>query len=116
MVKNGRYGPYVSHDGVNATLPSDMTPETVTLEQAVGLLDARAARGGGKKPPAKRAQHRAQGTGTKTAAKPPPRRSRRASDAAKPSRRARSQVGQLIRGRPSAAGMPRNGRAGRDLI
>ena len=47
VVKNGRYGPYVSHDGVNATLPSDMTPETVTLEQAIALLDARAARGGG---------------------------------------------------------------------
>ena len=26
VAKNGRYGPYVSHDGVNATLPSDMTP------------------------------------------------------------------------------------------
>jgi DNA topoisomerase-1 len=48
VVKKGRYGPYASHDGVNATLPSDMTPETITLEQAVGLLDARAAQGGGK--------------------------------------------------------------------
>jgi DNA topoisomerase-1 len=55
VVKNGRYGPYVSHDGVNATLPSDMTPETVTLEQALPLLDAREARGTGtrKKAPAK---------------------------------------------------------------
>jgi DNA topoisomerase I len=57
VVKNGRYGPYASHDGVNATLPSDMTPEAITLEQAVGLLDARAARGGnGKKAPAKKAK------------------------------------------------------------
>src|SRR6201999_4673510 len=47
VVKKGRYGPYVSHDGVNATLPSDMTPETVTLEQALPLLDARAALGTG---------------------------------------------------------------------
>jgi DNA topoisomerase I len=49
VVKKGRYGPYVSHDGVNATLPSDMTPESVTLEQAVGLLEARVAKGGGKR-------------------------------------------------------------------
>jgi DNA topoisomerase-1 len=57
VVKKGRYGPYVSHDGINATLTSDMTPETVTLEQALPLLDARAARGTGarRKPPTKRA-------------------------------------------------------------
>src|SRR5262249_24791319 len=29
VVKNGRYGPYVSHDGVNATLPPDMTPDAI---------------------------------------------------------------------------------------
>jgi DNA topoisomerase-1 len=58
VVKNGRYGPYVSHDGVNATLPSDITPETVTLEQALPLLDAREARGtgNGKKVPKKPAK------------------------------------------------------------
>jgi DNA topoisomerase-1 len=56
VVKNGRYGPYVSHDGVNATLPTDMTPDAITLEQAVGLIDARAARGGGGKKPAIKAR------------------------------------------------------------
>ncbi len=44
--KNGRYGPYVSHDGVNATLPGDKTPETITLEEAAALIDARAERNG----------------------------------------------------------------------
>ena len=45
VAKNGRYGPYVSHEGVNATLPSDKTPETITLEEAASLIDARADRG-----------------------------------------------------------------------
>jgi DNA topoisomerase-1 len=47
VVKNGKYGPYVSHNGVNATLPSDITPETVTLAQAVELIDARAGKASG---------------------------------------------------------------------
>ena len=42
VAKNGRYGPYVSHNGVNATLPRDKTPETITLEEAAALIDARA--------------------------------------------------------------------------
>jgi DNA topoisomerase-1 len=43
VVKNGRFGPYVSNNGINATLPADKTPETVTLDEAIVLLDARAA-------------------------------------------------------------------------
>jgi DNA topoisomerase-1 len=44
--KNGRYGPYVSHNGVNATLPADKTPESITLAEAAALIDARADRNG----------------------------------------------------------------------
>jgi len=46
----GRYGPYVSHNKVNATLPSEVDPATVTLEQAIALIDAKAAKGGNGKP------------------------------------------------------------------
>ncbi len=42
VVKNGRYGPYVSNNGVNATITGDKTPETITLTEAVVLIDARA--------------------------------------------------------------------------
>ena len=42
--KNGRYGPYVSHNGVNATLPADKTPDSITLEEAAALIDARSER------------------------------------------------------------------------
>jgi DNA topoisomerase-1 len=47
-VKNGRYGAYVTAGGVNATIPSDRTPDTITLPEAIALIDERAAKGGGK--------------------------------------------------------------------
>jgi len=48
----GRYGPYVKHGGVNATVPRDLKPEELTLDQAVALLAERAAKGPtAKKPP-----------------------------------------------------------------
>ncbi|MGA8155441.1 MAG: type I DNA topoisomerase [Rhodoplanes sp.] len=46
VVKSGRYGPYVSHDGLNATIPKDKSPEAITLDEALGLLAARAERVG----------------------------------------------------------------------
>ncbi len=46
VVKSGRYGPYVSHGGLNATIPRDKTPDAITLDEAVGLLAARAERVG----------------------------------------------------------------------
>ena len=38
VVKNGRYGPYISDGKVNASL-GDITPEEITLEQAIGLIN-----------------------------------------------------------------------------
>ncbi len=52
----GRYGPYVKHAGINATVPRDIKPDELTLDQAVSLLADRAAKGGGKKTKAPRAR------------------------------------------------------------
>ncbi|HEU5284738.1 MAG TPA: type I DNA topoisomerase, partial [Burkholderiales bacterium] len=43
-VLDGRYGPYVKHGNVNVTVPSDMDPATLTLDDAVDLLAEKAAK------------------------------------------------------------------------
>ncbi|MBX6424789.1 MAG: type I DNA topoisomerase [Variibacter sp.] len=62
VVKSGRYGPYITHAGVNVTLPADKSPDTISLEEAVALVDERAEKSGGT---AKRAA-----TGRKAAVAP----------------------------------------------
>ncbi|MBR9971926.1 type I DNA topoisomerase [Magnetospirillum sulfuroxidans] len=57
-VHEGRYGPYVSRDGVHATLPKGTDPLTVTLEQALPLIAAKAAKAA-KKPARKAAPKKA---------------------------------------------------------
>ena len=42
QVMKGRYGPYVKHEKINATLPKDVSPDTVTLAQALELIAAKA--------------------------------------------------------------------------
>jgi len=45
---SGRYGPYVKHGKVNATLPDEGMITTVTLEEAVELLAAKSGKGKSK--------------------------------------------------------------------
>ncbi len=54
-VLDGRYGPYVSHNKVNATVPKGIVPEDLTLDEAIALLKERIAKGGGKKTARKKA-------------------------------------------------------------
>ena len=41
----GRYGPYVRHGKVNATLPKDVSHENLTLQEGLALLAERVAKG-----------------------------------------------------------------------
>ncbi len=68
-VYDGRYGPYVKHGKINATLPKDVDPKAVTLEQAVELIAAKAAKGGTKKKSAAKKTAAKKTTTKKTAAK-----------------------------------------------
>ncbi|TXN25755.1 type I DNA topoisomerase [Methylobacterium sp. WL19] len=63
VVKSGKYGPYVTDGTTNATLPKTLAADDIALPQALELIAAREAAGGGKKKaPARK-------TATKTAAK-----------------------------------------------
>jgi DNA topoisomerase I len=50
LLYEGRYGPYVKHGEVSASVPRDRDPAAVTLVEAMDWLEARGgARGGGRK-------------------------------------------------------------------
>jgi len=104
QVMPGRYGPYIKWGKVNATLPKEMEPETITFDQALELVAAKAAKGGkgkatkakapAKKAPAKKAPAKAKAAAaegeatTKAPAKPraaaKPKASAKPKAAAKP--------------------------------
>jgi DNA topoisomerase I len=42
-VRPGRFGPYVNHGKINATLPKALDPDQLTLAEAITLIDAKAA-------------------------------------------------------------------------
>ncbi len=69
-VKSGRYGPYVNHGKVNATLPKDKDPLEVTMEEAVAMIEAKGgSKPAGKKAAAKKTPAKKKAAPKKTAAK-----------------------------------------------
>jgi DNA topoisomerase I len=55
-LRSGRFGPYVQHGQVRATLPKDMDAANVSVDSAIALLAAKAAKEGGPKPKGKAAR------------------------------------------------------------
>ncbi|RYE82617.1 MAG: hypothetical protein EOP19_15785, partial [Hyphomicrobiales bacterium] len=120
-VREGRFGPYVNAGKVNATLPKGKDPTSVTLEEAIVLLNERAEKTGKapkKKAPAKKAAGaKADGTkakaattkaaGTKTAAaKKPAAKKPAAEGAAKTSARAKPKPKAEVAAAPPVKAAP----------
>ncbi|MEO1910664.1 MAG: type I DNA topoisomerase [Paracoccus sp. (in: a-proteobacteria)] len=74
QVMSGRYGPYVKWEKINATLPRDVEPADLTVEQALELIAAKAAKSpkkAAKKPTAKKPAAKKPAAKKTTAAKKP---------------------------------------------
>jgi DNA topoisomerase-1 len=54
QIMPGKYGPYVKWGKINATVPKDIAPEDLTVEQALELIAEKAGKSG-KKPAARKA-------------------------------------------------------------
>jgi DNA topoisomerase-1 len=92
----GRYGPYVSHNGVYASLPKGADPDSFPLDQGLALIAAQKAKGKGRKPARKSAA--ASNGGAK-----PPRKSAAASNGgAKPPRPAAAKRAAPRTAKPKA--------------
>jgi DNA topoisomerase I len=90
QVLSGRYGPYVKHGDVNATLPRAKDPATLSLNEAVELIAERIAKG-----PAKPRRRSKPAKENSAKAKPA-----KAAKAAKP---ADAPPGRAAKGKPKAA-------------
>jgi DNA topoisomerase-1 len=66
---DGKYGPYVKWEKINATIPDTIDPSELTLTQAVHLIDERAEKAGKKKPARKKVAPKKKGAAKKSAAK-----------------------------------------------
>jgi DNA topoisomerase-1 len=71
-VRDGKYGPYVNWGKINATLPKDKDPASVTMEEALELIAAKAGHPARRpRPRPKSRPQKSQAKGEKGAAKKP---------------------------------------------
>ena len=94
----GRYGPYVSRDGVHATLPNGVEIDSVSLEEAIRLIAAKAAKAPAK--PARKPARAAKSAEAPKEAKKAAKGAKPAADAAKP---ARKRAAKPAKGKKDAA-------------
>ena len=67
----GRFGPFVKHQKIYATIPKSITPEEITLAQAIELIKAKVEKSGAvKKTPAKKATAKRSSSKKPSAKKP----------------------------------------------
>jgi DNA topoisomerase-1 len=83
LVKKGRYGPYVTNNGINATIPDAKNPEEITLAEAVDLIEARAEKTGAKPAPRRKGPRK-----DSRVAKPAAGADKKPAKAAKPKKKA----------------------------
>ncbi len=69
-IMSGRYGAYVKHGKTNATIPKEIKPEDITLEQAVALIAERSGQPAKKSSKAKSAKETPLPKPTRKVAKP----------------------------------------------
>ena len=99
-VMPGRYGPYVKWDKVNATIPKDSSPETITLPEAIALIDAKAPKGKTARKPAAKAR----GTATKAAPKAKTTKATKPKAAKPKAARPKATTPRSTRPKPAASG------------
>ncbi len=102
-VLNGRYGPYITHNKVNANVPRGREPASITLEEAVALLAERAAKGGGKRPARKKSAPKKAEADGGTAAKSKPAAPRAKAPAKKTAPKAKPAAAKPLKAKRTAS-------------
>jgi DNA topoisomerase-1 len=99
----GRYGPYVSHDGVIASLPKGADPDSFPLDRAVELIATQRAKGKGKaRRPARKAAAAPANGAKKPAPHPAAKRAAGAAQAAPSGRVKPAKSSAAARAKPAA--------------